>query len=143
MKKNIAILIDEEIEHPKDYRYHSLDELENLPDSQYENIYIGDLLDYIPPDQIQELLAKISKKLAKDGKLNIQGPDILQMCWYCSKFNLDISKFRYIIFQTGKKICYTLDEVVSMVSTTDLKIESASYINAYEYSIMVVQNEPN
>lgn len=143
MKKNIAILVDEEIEHPKDYRYYCVSEIDDL-NSKYENIYIGDLLDYLPQNQIQEIVNKISDKLEDNGQIHIKSPDILQMCWYCAKFNLDLSKFRYIIYQTGRKFCYTLDEIVLLFSKIDkMKVETASYINAYEYSITVTKHESN
>lgn len=143
MKKNIAILIDEEVEHPKDYRYYSIDEINDL-NSVYENIYIADLIDYLQIKTIPETLEKISNKLEKNGQLHIKGPDILQMCWHCSKFHLDLSHFRGIIYHPGRVLCYTLDEIISMISQIkNIKVKSAFYVNAYEYSITAIKNESN
>lgn len=143
MKKNIAILIDEEIEHPKDYQYYSIQDLESL-NTDNENIYIGDLIDYLSPNNIIEVLQEITNKLAKNGKIHIKAPDIFQLCWYCSKFNLDLTKFRYIIYENGRKSCYTMDEIVLILTNIpDIKLESISYVNAYEYSITATKYESN
>lgn len=141
MKKNIAILIDEEIEYPKDYQCYIVSDISTLK-TGYENIYIGDLIDYLPPDQINSKLIEIIDKLVQNGKLHIKGPDILQLCWYCSKLNLDLSKFRYIIYQTGRRSCYSMDEMILILSDLPgIKIESSAYTNAYEYSITVIKYE--
>ena len=135
MKKNIAILIDEEIEHPEDYLFCSLEEMSNLQDDQ-ENIYIGDLIDYIPLSEIESTIKVIASKLSDTGQLHIKGPDILQLAWFCGKLNLDLKKFRYILYGTGRKGCYNLDEVIEMtVTLTGLVVDSASYTNGYEYSL--------
>ena len=135
MKKNIAILIDEEIEHPKDYKFHSLEEISDLK-NDYENIYIGDLIDYIPPSNIEKTIKEIVSKLSDVGQLHIKGPDILQLTWFCGRLNIDLKKFRYIVYGTGRKGCYSLDEVMEMaVLGTGLAVESTSYTNGYEYSL--------
>lgn len=137
MSKNIAILIDKEIEYPKDYDFCSIDELEKLK-TEYTNIYIGDLIDYLPTDKTKEILQEILDKIVPNGQLHIKGPDIFQLCWYCSKLNLDLSKFRYIIYENGRKSCYTVDEIIVLISDIpDIQIESASYINGYEYSVAI------
>lgn len=137
MSKNIAILIDKEIEYPKDYDFCSLNELEKLT-TEYTNIYIGDLIDYLPTDKIKEILQEILDKIVQNGRLHIKGPDIFQLCWYCSKLNLDLSKFRYIIYENGRKSCYTVDEIIVLISDIpDIQIESVSYINGYEYSVAI------
>jgi hypothetical protein len=135
MKKNIAILIDEEIEHPKDYKFYSLEEISDLK-NDHENIYIGDLIDYIPPSEIEGTIQEIVSKLSDTGQLHIKGPDILQLSWFCGRLNIDLKKFRYIIYGTGRKGCYSLDEVMEMtVSGTGLAVASTSYTNGYEYSL--------
>jgi hypothetical protein len=137
MSKNIAILIDKEIEYPKDYDFCSLNELEKLT-TEYTNIYIGDLIDYLPTDKIKEILQEILDKIVQNGRLHIKGPDIFQLCLYCSKLNLDLSKFRYIIYENGRKSCYTVDEIIVLISDIpDIQIESVSYINGYEYSVTI------
>jgi uncharacterized membrane protein len=143
MKKNIAILIDEEIEYPKDYQCYTLNDLSSIQ-QEYENIYIADLIDYLSADKIKSTLEDIVSKLTSNGKLHIKAPDILQLCWYCSKLHLDLSKFRYIIYQTGRKSCYSMDEILLILnSIAGTKIELASYINAYEYSITIIKHESN
>lgn len=141
MKKNIAILKDHEIDHPKDYHVYLLEELDSI-ETGHENIYIGDLIDYLKIETISEILEKIIEKLDIDGKLIVKAPDILQLCFYCSKFNLDLLKFRYIIYQTGRISCYSSDEILMILSAfKNIKIESVSYANLYEYSITVRKNE--
>jgi predicted SAM-dependent methyltransferase len=143
MKENIAILIDNEIDRPKDYQPFTLSEIDEIK-GEYLNIYIGDLIDYIPYDKIVETLQKICDNLAIGGKLHIKAPDIFQLCWYCAKLNLDLPKFKYIIYENGRRSCYTMDEIVSLLSTIqNLKIEHTSYSNAYEYSITAKKYETN
>lgn len=143
MKKDIAILIREDIEYPKNYRYYDLEDIHDLK-SEYENIYIGDLIDYLPKDKIKTTIQEIVDKLEQNGKIHIKGPDIFQLCWYCSKLNLDLGKFKYIIYENGRKTCHTLDEIILLFrDIPGIKIDSASYTNAYEYSITMVKYEPN
>lgn len=137
--KNIAILIDQEIEYPKDYIFCSLSDLENLK-TEYDNIYIGDLIDYLPKDNIKEVLQEILDKILPNGQLHIKGPDIFQLCWYCAKSNLELSKFRYIIYENGRKSCYTVDEIILLINNiVHIQIDSISYVNGYEYSATVTK----
>jgi len=135
MKKNIAILIDEEIEHPEDYQFCSLEDMADLK-NDYENIYIGDLIDYITPSEIEGTITEVVSKLSDTGQLHIKGPDILQLAWFCGRLNIDLRKFRYVLYGTGRRGCYSMDEIMEMAASgTGLVVESTSYINGYEYSL--------
>lgn len=141
MSKNIAILIDKDIEYPEDYNYYLLEDIDNLS-SDHENIYIGDLLDYVAESRVVETLNNIVDKLEKHGRLHIKGPDILQLCWYVSRLNMDLLKFKNILYENGRISCNSLDEVVVILGQIPgIKIESASYVNAYEYSITIGKYE--
>ena len=136
MTKNIAILTSEEIEYPKDYRFYSIQEIEKIENNKYDNIYIGDLIDYLSSNMVTNILQNILNKLKDNGKIHIKAPDILQLCWYCSKLQLDLTKFRYVVYQTGRKSCYSIDEIILVLKNiSGIEIESASYTNGYEYSI--------
>lgn len=141
--KNIALIINDDCKFPSDYKEYNVDELDSIADGSCDNLYIGDLLDYIEQDKQLDLLKKLLTKIKVEiGCLHIKAPDILQTCWYASKMNLDINKLRYILYQTNRKNCYTIDEIASIVNLIENAIiGSASYVNLYEYSITVNKYE--
>lgn len=137
MKKNIALILSEDCIFPSDYQEVLMDNIEEIADHSCDNLYIGDILDYYPTSEFKNILDIISKKVrVEDGCVHIKSPDLLQACWYASKMNLDVNKLRYILYETNRKTCYTLDEMVELLNTVEeITILSASYINGYEYQI--------
>lgn len=141
--KNIALIINDDCKFPSDYKEYSIAELDSIPEGSCDNLYIGDLLDYVEQDEQQDWLKKLLTKIkVEDGRLHIKAPDLLQTCWYASKMNLDMNKLRYVLYQTNRKNCYTIDEIASMINLIEnARIDSASYINLYEYSITINKYE--
>jgi len=136
--KKIALLLHEEADYPKGYNTNLINELEDLKENTYEDIYIGDLLDYFDTEKSIELLLDISSKLKEKGLLHIKAPDLMQMCWYVYKTNLDLPKFRYVLYDTKRTISYSMNELILIL--TDVKgitVQSASFCNGYEYSVTV------
>lgn len=140
---NIALIINDDCRFPSDYKEHLVSDLEEIPEGSCDNIYIGDLLDYLEKDNISLMLTEIISKLkVQDGLVHIKAPDLLQTCWYASRMNIDINNLRYILYETHRKNCHTIDEIISMIqSTENTSVVSASYINGYEYSITINKYE--
>lgn len=142
MTKDIALLIHEESEYPSNYTEHDLSEIETLADNSCDNIFIGDILDYIPPKDFNNTLDNIVSKTKTNGLIHIQAPDIFQLCWLASRMNLNIDKLRYILYDNQRGICHTFDEMIDLLNTTaNIKIDTASYTNGYEYSISIKKHE--
>lgn len=144
-QKNIALIINEDCNFPADYKEHLIEEIDELQDHSCDNIYVGDLLDYLEKETTEDLIKKIfAKNKIQDGRIHIKAPDIMQTCWYASRMNLDITQLRYILYHSRRKNCYTVDEIISIINSIDgVIIESASYVNGYEYSITISTHETN
>lgn len=135
--KNIALVINEESKIPSDYTECLISDIDTIPAASCDNVYIGDVLDYLPEENIQIFLADVIQKINKEnGMVHIKAPDILQTCWYASRMNIDINNLRYILYDTKRMRCHTLEEIVAIInSIPNTIISSTSYANGYEYSI--------
>lgn len=134
---NIAVLVHEKADHPKDYTIIALDKIQDM-NEQYDNIYIGDVIDYIDTANILDLLVHLTTKLTDNGHIHIKAPDLLQLCWYASRMNIDLAKIRYVLYDTGRRHCYTMDEIAFMLNQIqNISIVNACYVNGYEYSLTI------
>ncbi len=141
-KNNIAILHNEEIQAPDKYKVHTLETYSVLADESCDNIYIGDLMDYISPTTLKEITETIISKLRKGGEIHIKAPDLLQLCWYSSRLNLHLSKTRYVLYGSNKIACYCMDEIIlALKNLGTTSVVSATYANGYEYSITARKND--
>ena len=136
--QDISILMSEDLESPEGYKKYEINDLENIKEESCDNIYIGDLFDYFEIRALPELIDTIISKIKQNGRLLIKAPDILQLSWYTCRLNLELSKLRYILYDTNRKACYSLDEILNVFSSINaIDIETAYIINGYEYSILV------
>lgn len=142
-QKNIALIINEESKFPSDYTECLVSDMDSIPVGSCDNLYIGDILDYLAKEDIHVFLTNAMQKIRKEnGSVHIKAPDILQTCWYASRMNIDIKDLRYILYDTKRTNCYTLDEIVEIVnSIPNTTINSASYANGYEYSLSLNTHE--
>ena len=135
---NIALLINEEIEYPNEYKIHLAKDIDEIEDASCDDIYLGDTLDYVPINDSVMFLQKAVKKLKVSACLHIKAPDILQLCWYTVKMNLDLPKLRYILFGNKREHCLSLDECLTIITDVDnVDVESTTYCNIYEYAITI------
>lgn len=133
---NIAILVNDGIDYPDGYELCLADKLDTLENNSCDNIYLADTLDYLSIDKTIEFLEQVISKLKRLGALHIKAPDLLQLCWYATRMNIDLAKLRYIIFDTKRKNCYSIDECILLLNDIkNLTVESIVYCNGYEYSI--------
>jgi len=141
--KNIALAFNEESKIPSDYKECLISELDDINDGSCDNLYIGDTLDHINREEIPVFLQKVISKIkVEDGLVHIKSPDLLQTCWYTARMNLDTNKVRYILYETNRKNCYTLEEIVKIINDIEnTRIVSAHYVNGYEYSISINKYE--
>lgn len=141
--KNIALTFNEESKIPSDYKDCLISELDDINDGSCDNLYIGDILDHIDREEITPFLQKVIGKIkVEDGLVHIKSPDLLQTCWYTARMNLDTNKVRYILYETNRKNCYTLEEIVKIINEIEnTRIVSAHYVNGYEYSISISKYE--
>lgn len=142
MAKDIALIINEDTQYPDSYSEHELSDIEQIDNNSCDNIFIGDLLDYIPPKDFEDTLNSIVDKTKTDGLIHIQAPDIFQVCWFGARMNLSMDKLRYILYENQRGFCHTFDEMISLVNKIkNTKIDMASYTNGYEYSISIKKHE--
>jgi hypothetical protein len=142
-KNNIALILNEEDKYPSDYNEHFVSEIEKIPTGSCDNVYVGDIFDRIEQEHISSMLKNIVEKVKiEDGLVHIKSPDILQLSWYTSRMNLDVHRLRYVLYQTNRKNCYTLEEMIDMIlSVPNIGIVNAHYENGYEYSITINRYE--
>lgn len=124
------------MEYPDGYKVYLADKLDTLENNSCDNIYLADTLDYFSIDKTLEFLEQVVSKLKRLGDLHIKAPDLLQLCWYSTRMNIDLAKLRHIIFDTKRKSCYGIDECILLLNDIkNLTVESTAYCNGYEYSI--------
>jgi len=140
---NIALISNDECKIPSDYTGHLISDIEKLAEGSCDNLYVGDMLDYIASENLDIVFTELLKKIkVEDGLMHIKAPDILQTCWYASRMNLETTKLRYILYHTKRKNCYSMEEMISTIlSIPNSKIVNAHYVNGYEYSITVNKYE--
>jgi len=113
---NIALISNDECKIPSDYTGHLISDIEKLAEGSCDNLYVGDMLDYIASENLDIVFTELLKKIkVEDGLMHIKAPDILQTCWYASRMNLETTKLRYILYHTKRKNCYSMEEMISTI----------------------------
>lgn len=115
--------------------YESIQNLDQLENSYYEQIIINDLLDYIGYNEASAILDSIINKLQENlGEIIIQSTDLRQLSSSIMFGDIDIQTAKIVIYD-NKKTIYTMSEIESELKNRNLKIIEKKYINIFEYYI--------
>lgn len=132
--KKIFLHIAEQELTPIDVKFESIENIDSHENNFFEEISIQDLLDYIPSDNVSEILEKIVSKLAPNGIIHIQGCDLKQIGIAIAFNKVDQKLIKNVLYPAKKSIA-TLTNIVDLVKSLDLIVESKKYINIFEYYV--------
>jgi len=117
----------------EDYVPTSLQQLPSLIDASCDGIHIGNCHDFVELNY-PEFLQLVVSKLRYNGKLIIEGVDVLSVCYALSFGNIDINEVQSLLFH-GKQRCATGNLIADILKSLNLKI--SQHNNAqYMYSIV-------
>lgn len=120
------------------FDFFDVKQLKKIKKKSVEEIYIGDLLDYIDQDNCASLLAEIISKISSGGKLYIQGIDAkaLASAFVYNHINIDIYKN---LLYNNKTNIHTLGYLRNLLSRFGgIEISKCRYINNMQYYIEYV-----
>lgn len=126
----------------KDFEFVLWNDIQSVPESSAESIYIHDLLDYVDETSVGKTIRILKSKLANNGKLYIQGTDIKSASASLLYGQINIKIFKSMVYGIGKKSTYTISDIREILNDIDgIKILSIDYINASQYYIECLYNE--
>lgn len=122
------------------FEFYDANKIKKLKNNSLEAIYIGDLLDYVNPNNSVELIATICSKLKSGGLLHIQSNDSRSLASALIYNNINNKIFKNMIFGSEKKTIYTLGELKQVINdVVELKVTKCKFLNAIQYYIECVK----
>lgn len=123
------------------FEFMSVSKIKKIKKNSIDEIYIGDLLDYLSSDDGLIILQEIVTKLTSGGKLHIQSSDAKCLASALLYNNINITIYKGLLFNNKKNI-YTLTEIKNILSgIQNIKISKCKFINAIQYYIECFKNE--
>jgi predicted SAM-dependent methyltransferase len=99
-----------------------------------EEIYVGDLLDYLEYNEAMIILDTLVDKLIVSGSLAIQSADLFLLCSAVAFSDIEQQIAKLILFN-NKKTIYNMQEIQTELKNRNLDIVEKKYINIFEYYI--------
>lgn len=124
---------------PNHITYENITNIDNYENNTLSNIIINDLLDFYIYDMEFELLKLIKDKLASGSTIELQAPDINELCIASANLKIDTKTTKSILF--GRKSIHTIYDILDMLKHLDLQIVEKKFINIFEYYILAKKNE--
>lgn len=141
MDKKIFLHIEEQELTPIDLKFEPISNIDSYEDNYFEEISIQDLLDYVVADNVSVTLEKIVSKLAPGGIIHIQGCDLKQIGVAIAFNKADQRLIKNVLYPNKKSIA-TMSNILELIKSLDLIIESKKYINIFEYYVRA-KKKPN
>jgi hypothetical protein len=123
---------------PVGIKYDNIQNIDKYDSKSLDYIMIGDILDYYDPQYTEGLLGLISDKLNNGGHIEIQAPDISELCISSASNQIDIQTIKSIIY--GRKYIHTIYDIENLLKSK-YNIYQKRYINIFEYYILAQKNE--
>lgn len=118
------------------FEFYDLNDIKKIRRSSIDEIYIGDVLDYLDDDNTLILLHDIHLKLRKGGKLYIQSNDSKCVAAALIYDNINSKIYKNIVFSYQKKNIFTLTEIKRIIGSIEgLKIDKCKFLNGVQYYI--------
>jgi len=118
------------------FEFFDLNNIKKIRRSSVDEIFIGDLLDYLDDENAITLLNNLCLKIKKNGKLYIQSNDAKCLCAALIYDNINTKIYKNILFSYQKKNIFTLNEIKRMIRSIDsLGIEKCKFLNGVQYYI--------
>jgi hypothetical protein len=138
--KNLFVHILEPEFLPIETVYVSISKLNEIPNSDIGNIFIGDTLDYIDYSEAANILDLVSEKMSTNNALIVQGADLFQLAVAISCHEIDEETAKEILYKHKKSI-YNIYDIESELVNRKFKIVEKKYINIFEYYIKALKYE--
>jgi predicted SAM-dependent methyltransferase len=116
--------------------YDNVINIDNYQNNTIENIIITDLLDYYVGDESLKVLRLIYEKIANEGSIQIQAPDIKQLAVALLSEELSQNDVRDVLYPSKKNI-HSIYDIENMAKQIGAKIANKKYINVFEYYIVI------
>lgn len=120
---------------PVDTQYVDLEEVIDLSDDSVDEIFIGDVLDYITYDTLGNTIDTIQKKLKVGGQLIVQAPDLFHLASALVFQDLDIETTKLTIYN-GKNTMYVMKNIETELLNRNFDILQKKYKNIFEYFLI-------
>lgn len=124
---------------PVDTVYDSIINIDNYQDNTIDYILIGDLLDYYDDNHTHGILQLILNKINKNGYLEIQAPDIGELCISSASSRVDIQTIKEVL--KNRKTLHTIYDIDKLLDASKITISKKRYVNIFEYYILAQKNE--
>lgn len=121
---------------PVGVKYDNISNIDKYEDNSIENILLQDLLDFYIEEETKDILNKICSKLAPDGKIIIQSIDAKLLSIAVAFGDINIGLMKQVLYPYKRSI-HTMEEILSLSDSIDLKPELKRYINIFEYYIVL------
>lgn len=126
---------------PQGMKYEDITNIDNYQDNSINSIVINDLLDYYSYNTDYDLLSLIKAKLIVGGSIEIQAPDIEELCIASANLKIGIDTIQSILYGDNKKSIHTIYDIINMLTKLGLQIIEKKYINIFEYYLLATKNE--
>jgi predicted SAM-dependent methyltransferase len=93
-------------------------------------------IDYYVGDESLKVLQLIYEKLANEGSIQIQAPDIKQLAVALLSEELSQNDVRDVLYPSKKNI-HSIYDIENMAKQIGAKITNKKYINVFEYYIVI------
>lgn len=140
MNEKLFFYINEIKNIPPDIRYVDITTIDDYKDNSISNIIINDLLDYYTYNTDKELLSLLCKKIMNGGTIEIQAPDLDELCIASASLKIDQSVVKSVLYNNKKSI-HTIYDIEHMLNDFGFTIYEKRYINIFEYYILAKKNE--
>lgn len=140
MNKKMFLYIDNKHSISDDMIFENIMNIDNYTNNAINHIVINDLLDYYEYNIEYDLLKLICDKIISNGFIEIQAPDINELCIAKANLKIDDDSIKSILYNYKKSI-HTIYDIENMLINLNYKIIQKRYINIFEYYILAQKNE--
>lgn len=124
------------------FEFCSLEDIDKIKNNSATEIFIYDLLEYIPYEDLFTVYQEILKKLAKNGIIHIHGTDLRSLCLSVLDGQINSGVFRSILFGYHKRNIMSISDIKLFIgSYPNLVIQKIKFLNGLQYYIECLSNE--
>ena len=118
------------------FDFYDFAKLNKIKDSTIKEIFIYDLLEYVPFMDVHSIYNELLDKLEPNGLLHIQGTDSKSLCLSLLSSQIDNNAFRSMIFGAKKINIMSFNELRKLLeSNGKAYITKTKFINALQYYV--------
>jgi len=124
------------------FEFYDAKKIKKIKKNSVEQIYVGDLFDYLADNEVLEYIDEIIFKLPKNGKLIIQSIDPRCLASELLYNNMHIGIYKNLLYGLGKKNTHTLGEIKKIIlSSGHMKIDQCRFVNNVQYYVECIKDE--